>query len=67
MHPFSTNCLYYAVYITLANMAHELNTPLNKSWAINAEKLRSAINREFWNPESQSYRYLVDPNGNSEH
>jgi len=48
-------------------MAHELNTPLNKSWAIKAEKLRSAINREFWNPESQSYRHLVDPNVNSEH
>jgi hypothetical protein len=67
MHALSTNCLYVAVYHTLAEMARELKIHGDPSWPRKAEKLRAAINREFWDGERGSYRYLVDPNGNSNH
>lgn len=64
MHALSTNCLYRAAYLTLAEMARELKLRADPSWLASADQLRSAINREFWMEERGTYRYLVDPNGN---
>jgi mannosylglycerate hydrolase MGH1-like protein len=64
MHALSTNCLYRAAYMTLAEMARELKVAGVPSWLQKADKLRSAINREFWMEHHGTYRYLVDPNGN---
>ena len=64
MQTLSTNCLYRTAYLTLAEMARELKIAVDPSWLESADKLRSAINREFWMEERATYRYLVDPNGN---
>jgi len=64
MHALSTNCLYRAAYLTLAEMARELKVAPDASWLASADRLRSAIHREFWMEEPETYRYLVDPNGN---
>ena len=66
MHALSTNCLYRAVYLVLPEMARELKLSPDTSWPLKAKKLRTAINREFWNAERGSYRYLIDPSGNSD-
>jgi glycogen debranching enzyme len=66
MHALSTNCLYYAAYLTLSDMAGELSVPQDPTWPRKAHRLRAAINREFWNADRGSYRYLIDPNGDSD-
>ena len=65
MHALSTNCVYYAVYRTLPLMARELNAAADAAWDLRAANLRTAINRQFWDGGANSYRYLIDPNGNS--
>src|SRR5262249_15330902 len=66
MHALSTNCLYLAAYRTLSEMAQELKVAQDSSWPLKAQELRVAINREFWDADRGNYRYLVDPNGNSD-
>lgn len=67
MKALSTNCLYYASYVTAAAMARELALPEPPEFAARAEKLKQAINRNFWMPGAGHYRYLVGPFGNSDH
>lgn len=66
MHSLSTNCLYYQTYVILEYMAGELNQPIEIAWQRKALALKEAINHHFWNPDTQCYRYLVDPFGNSD-
>ena len=66
MHALSTNCLYCEVYATLPRMAQELDVPANPEWKTRESNLREAINREFWDSTKDRYRYLVDPNGDSD-
>jgi len=66
MYALSTNCVYYAVYATLPLMARELGFPERDEWRRAAANLREAINREFWDDNAARYRYLIDPNGNSD-
>ena len=66
MHALSTNCLYYEAYVLLERMARELGLPSDPAWSQKAQALKDAINTHFWHPATGSYRYLVDPFGNSE-
>ncbi|HEY3444534.1 MAG TPA: amylo-alpha-1,6-glucosidase [Paludibaculum sp.] len=66
MKALSTNCLYYAAYVTAAAMAKELALPARPEYAERADKLKQAINRNFWMPEAGHYRYIVGPLGNSD-
>jgi len=66
MHALSTNCLYYAVYNTLPSIARELNLAAAPSWSTKAADLRAAINRRFRDETTYRYKYLIDPNGNSD-
>ncbi|MCD4825068.1 MAG: hypothetical protein K8S55_10695 [Phycisphaerae bacterium] len=56
----STNCLYYNAYRILGLMAAELQQDAVPEAEQKASRLREAINHRFWNPDSGSYRYLVD-------
>jgi len=67
MHALSTNCLYYQAYILMTHMSIELGMIPIPEWQEKADALKAAINRYFWNGESGSYRYLVDPFGGCEH
>lgn len=67
MKALSTNCLYYSAYVTAAAMARELALPARPEFADRAEKLKQAINRNFWLADAGHYRYLVGPLGNSDH
>jgi Mannosylglycerate hydrolase MGH1-like glycoside hydrolase domain len=64
MHALSTNAVYYKVYTILSQMATELRLKSNPDWEIKARKIKDAINKYFWNSDKNTYRYLVDPNGN---
>ena len=60
MKALSTNCLYYNAYQLLPEMATELEVPVEPEWSAKADRLRAAINRNFWNSERGTYSYLVD-------
>jgi hypothetical protein len=66
MHALSTNAVYYKTYVLLSEMTKELGLEHEEQWCIKAEKLRRAINSQFWNDEKKSYNYLIDPFGNSD-
>lgn len=66
MHALSTNCAYVHAYELAGAMAAELGVPADPAWAAQAAALRAAIDRHFWLPERGHYRYLVDPQGNSD-
>lgn len=56
----STNCLYYNAYKIVAELTNE------RSYKIKAEKLKTAINKFFWNEQRGNYNYIVDDFGGSE-
>ena len=60
MKALSTNALYYNAYRLLPNMASVLGVPANPDWAARLERLKAAINRNFWNPDTGTFHYLVD-------
>ena len=60
MKALSTNCLYYNAYRLLPEMAAQLEAPAEPEWSAKAERLKEAINHNFWNPERGTYSYLVD-------
>lgn len=66
MHALSTNTVYYKAYSLLTKMAAELNENPNKEWEVKAEKLKVAINTQFWDKTKGKYNYLIDPFGNSD-
>lgn len=61
MQTLSTNCLYYQAYRLAGRMAAELGQPPDPAWPERADRLRAAIDRNFWT--GSGYRYLVDPWG----
>jgi glycogen debranching enzyme len=67
MKALSTNSLYYQAYRLLPKMAAELGIPGEAAWARQAERLRQAIQRHFWNAEAGHYRFLTGPFGVSDH
>lgn len=66
MHALSTNCAYVHAYELAGAMAAELGVRADPAWVERATSLRTAIDRHFWLPEHGHYRYLVDPQGNSD-
>jgi len=67
MQALSTNCLYYHAYILLGEMANELGIPPDPAWEEKAQRLKTAINTQFWDSERGMYRYLIDPWGGCDH
>jgi len=67
MHALSTNCLYARAYELAGRMAGELGREPDAAWPEKAAALRRAVDRHFWMPEADRYRYLVDPFGGCEH
>lgn len=61
MYTLSTNCLYYYAYVLADKMALELGE--NVKYISKAEKMRSAINKVFWNEEKGNYDYIYDEFG----
>ncbi|MTD54493.1 MGH1-like glycoside hydrolase domain-containing protein [Amycolatopsis pithecellobii] len=61
----STNEVYYAAYVNLANMAEKLGRPGQEaaSYRAKANALKSAINKHFWNQQTGLYNYLVLADG----
>ena len=66
MHALSTNCVYYRTYTLLPDIAKELGIENDLQWAEKADQLKKAINKHFWNEAKASYKYLIDPFGNSD-
>lgn len=66
MHALSTNCAYVHAYELAGAMAAELGVAADPGWATRAGRLREAVERRFWLPERGHYRYLVDPQGDSD-
>ncbi|MBS3772070.1 MAG: hypothetical protein KGY69_17590, partial [Bacteroidales bacterium] len=67
MHVLSTNCMYYRVYEILPEMEKELGSKVHEEWKIKARNLKEAINLHFWDEETGTYRYMVDPHGNCDY
>lgn len=65
MFSLSTNCIYYQAYFILSQMRRELGEE-KAAWLTKANKIKNAINEEFWNEEKGMYNYLIDPFGGSE-
>jgi len=61
MKALSTNCLYYYAYVIADYMASELNEQL--VFSEKANRMKDAINKNFWMSEKGYYRYLVDDFG----
>jgi Bacterial alpha-L-rhamnosidase 6 hairpin glycosidase domain len=61
----STNEVYYAAYVNAADMAARLGRPASevRSYRSKAARLKSAINRRFWNPKTGLYNYMVLADG----
>lgn len=57
MFTLSTNCLYYEAY----RIAHRLTG--DAAYTAEADALRGAIDRAFWDEARGTYRYLVDDAG----
>lgn len=66
MHALSTNCLYYQAYLLMSCMSNELRLVVALDSLDKSKALKDAINKHFWNPRTDSYRYLIDPFGGSE-
>jgi peptidoglycan/xylan/chitin deacetylase (PgdA/CDA1 family) len=66
MFALSTNCIYYKALSILPLMAKELGIKLKEDYQAKAGLLKQAINDRFWMPEKNTYRYMIDPNGNSD-
>ena len=62
MFALSTNCLYAEIYRIQARMAAVLGAPDTQSLT-KAERLKTAINRLFWDSETERYFYLIDDEG----
>ncbi len=58
MH-LSTNALYYAAYVNVANMARELgeSSAIITGYTVKATALKNAINKHLWNEDTGFYRY----------
>ncbi len=61
MYTLSANCLYYEAY----KIAHKMTE--NAEYLEKADKMKEAINKNFWNEESGRYDYIVDSFGGSTH
>ncbi|USX54696.1 glycosyl hydrolase family 65 protein [Lentzea sp. HUAS12] len=60
----STNEVYYAAYLSAANMAERLGRPQDATrHRAKAAALRAAINRHFWNPATGLYDYQLLADG----
>ena len=59
MKALSTNCVYYAAYMVEAEMCCSLNRDSGE-YRNKAEKLKEAINRNFWNEKTGRYDYFFD-------
>ena len=58
MKALSTNCTYYQGYVLLAKMNEALGKDPTDALD-KAEKLKAAINKNFWNEEKGTYDYLA--------
>jgi glycogen debranching enzyme len=67
MQTLSTNCVYYSAYGFANRMAKELGVPEEDALAHKEAKLKTAINKSFWDAETGRYRYLLDPWGGCDH
>lgn len=65
MYSLSTNCIYYQAYYILSQMSSELEG-VKGNWLKKANKIKKAINEEFWNADKGMYNYLIDPFGGSD-
>lgn len=61
MMALSTNCVYAQAYRTAALMARELGLAPNSAWEDCAAALIDRIQTYFWNPVTNTFNYLVDP------
>jgi hypothetical protein len=59
----STNCLFYRALQLVPLMQAALGNPVDATLLDRAAALKAAINRHFYDPTTESYRYLVDPQG----
>lgn len=66
MMTLSTNCAYLHAYELLDKMARVLGRPVDPTWRQKREKLREAIERNFWDAELGRYITLVDFAGRDE-
>lgn len=66
MMALSTNCVYYQAYKSLHLMAEQLGRTADADYNGKAQALRSAIDRHFWMPDKNGYRYLIDKNAPSD-
>ena len=66
MFVLSTNCIYYKAFTILPMMAKELGATLKQDYNGKAALLKQSINKQFWIPEKNTYRYMIDPGGNSD-
>jgi peptidoglycan/xylan/chitin deacetylase (PgdA/CDA1 family) len=66
MFALSTNCIYYKALSILSLMAKALGVNLKEDYQAKAGLIKQAINDRFWMPENNTYRYMIDPNGNSD-
>lgn len=67
MMPLSTNVAHYMGYKTAIALAEALGKPADNALGQKAELLKQAINKQLWDSARGTYRYYVDPNGNSDH
>jgi len=67
MHALSTNALYFNAYRLATLMAVELGVKPSAGWESKASRLKVSINRHFWNPKKDCYRYIVDTFGGCDH
>lgn len=67
MQALSTNCLYFHAYRLLGKMAGVLGAPADPAWEEKAQRLKDAINLQFWDAKRGMYRYLVDEWGGCNH
>jgi len=64
----STNCIYFKTFVVAAEMARVLgNQTAMLAFCYQADTLRAAINRTFWNEEKGMYSYLRYPDGRLDH
>ena len=61
MKALSTNCLYYYAYVMADKMAVEFNE--ENIFSSKAEKIKLAINKNFWMEDKGYYRYIIDEFG----
>jgi glycogen debranching enzyme len=67
MMALSTNCLYLQAYELADLMAVELGRLPDPTWNGKATALRQAIQKHFWMPNAERFRYLTDPFGGCDH